>query len=387
MNTQSHIHLNLSPQRVPTRSRQNSGFTLVEIMVALTVSLILMVGIMQLFVGNKQTSRLGSGVGEVQQAGNVAIELLAENMRMAGYVGCSKKAPLTVSAMNPPFAVGPEMTGSFIPAVAGFSVAAGAWAPAVPTNWGVGAIPINNSDVLQINYGSAQNVPIAANMASSADNVVIPGNPDNAAVGDIFVIGDCGNIDIFRISSVTTAGANTSLGHNATQNNSATLSKAYTLTSNADLTFGQASGVQAIRFSSSTYFVRATNRLAADGSVIFALYRQNTSGTNGGAAPPAEELIEGVERMQVWYGQRQDINNINYLPATAVTNWPQVISVRIALLVSSRERVLDVQDNNTYALLGQNVQRAGVAGAVITYPDDRRLRRVFSTSVSLRNRD
>ena len=90
--------------------------------------------------------------------------------------------------------------------------------------------------------------------------------------------------------------------------------------------------------------------------------------------------------MQVWYGQRQDINNINYLPATAVTNWPQVISVRIALLVSSRERVLDVQDNNTYALLGQNVQRADISGAVITYPDDQRLRRVFSTSVNLRNR-
>jgi type IV pilus assembly protein PilW len=91
--------------------------------------------------------------------------------------------------------------------------------------------------------------------------------------------------------------------------------------------------------------------------------------------------------MQVWYGQRQGTNNINYLPATAVTNWTQVVSVRIALLVSSRERVLDVQDNNTYALLGQNVQRAGITGAVITYPDDRRLRRVFSTSVSLRNPD
>jgi len=383
MNTRPHIHLNLSPQRAPARSQQDSGFTLVEIMVALTVSLILMVGIMQLFVGNKQTSRLGSGVGEVQQTGNFAIELLAENLRMAGYIGCGNKAILTVSAINPPFTFTPPMTADIIPAVAGFSVAGGVWAPAAPTNW-VGTVPINNSDVLQVNYGSPQIATLAADMASTTANVVIASNPDNIAIGDIAIIGDCGNVDIFRVSAVATAGTNTSLSHaGGTQNTGGNLSKPYILINPGT---GNPTGVQAIRFSSWIYFVRATGRLAADGSAIFALYRQNASSS---PAPAAQELIEGVERMQVLYGVRQqDQTNMQYYTASNVplTDWPLVVNIRIALLVSSRERVLDVQDNNAYALLGQNVQRADISGAVITYPDDQRLRRVFSTSVNLRNR-
>ena len=43
--------------------RPAAGFSLVEIMVALLVSLFLLAGVLQLYLGNQQTSRLGTGIG------------------------------------------------------------------------------------------------------------------------------------------------------------------------------------------------------------------------------------------------------------------------------------------------------------------------------------
>ena len=54
-----------SPARSPIRPA--AGFSLVEIMVALLVSLFLLAGVLQLYLGNQQTSRLGTGVGDLQK--------------------------------------------------------------------------------------------------------------------------------------------------------------------------------------------------------------------------------------------------------------------------------------------------------------------------------
>ena len=45
------------------------GLTLVELMVSLVLSLVLMLGAMQLFVGSKQTYRLSDSLARVQESG------------------------------------------------------------------------------------------------------------------------------------------------------------------------------------------------------------------------------------------------------------------------------------------------------------------------------
>jgi type IV pilus assembly protein PilW len=54
--------------------------------------------------------------------------------------------------------------------------------------------------------------------------------------------------------------------------------------------------------------------------------------------------------------------------------------------VSSHDPVLDASDTASYVLLDQTVAPAGTTGATLTYPNDRHLRRVFSTTVNIRNR-
>jgi len=209
-------------------------------------------------------------------------------------------------------------------------------------------------------------------MGSDAAQVALASNPDNIAAGEMVIVADCRTADLFRITSVT---GGLTLTHTTADNTSGSLSKAYVHTG--------LNAAQAMRFNSWVYFVRDSGRNAADGTDIFSLFRLDTSRTG----QTAQELVEGVEQLQVLYGERIGTQNIRYRAAPNVANWGQVVAVKLALLVASRDPVLDVADATAgYALLDQTAAKTGTSGATITYANDRRLRRVFSATVNIRNR-
>ena len=356
-----------APARPSVRSA--AGFSLVEIMVAMLVSLFLLAGVFQLYLGNQQTSRLGTGVGDLQQTGQFALDELSNNLRMAAFQGCADAVRVTapVLALNAP------TTDLSATAVRGFEVATnGTWTGGTaPANWN-GTVPRPLSDVLQVQGGSRAVANLASTMGSDAAQVALASNPDNIAAGEMVIVADCRTADLFRITSVT---GGLTLTHTTADNTSGSLSKAYVHTG--------LNAAQAMRFNSWVYFVRDSGRDAADGSAIFSLFRLDTSRTG----QTAQELVEGVEHLQVLYGERIGTQNIRYRTAPNVTNWGQVVAVKLALLVASRDPVLDVNDATAgYALLDQTVAKTGTSGAAITYPNDRRLRRVFAATVNVRNR-
>ena len=362
----------------PRPHRHAAGFSLVEIMVAILVSLFLLAGVLQLYLGNQQTSRLGTGIGDLQQTGQFAVDELANNVRMAAFQGCADaiRAPAQVRALNAPILPLPTDPGS----IGGFEVAAnGTWTGGTaPANWN-GAVPRPLSDVLQVQGGSRAVVNLASDMGSESAQVALASNPDNIVAGEMVIVADCRTADLFRVTSVT---GGLTLVHTTSDNSSANLSKAYTDNFTAANTI-DLNAAQAMRFNSWVYFVRDTGRDAADGSAIFALFRLDTSRTG----QTAQELVEGVEYLQVLYGERIGAQNIRYRTAPNVADWSRVVAVKLALLAGSRDPVLDAADATAgYVLLDQTVAKSGTAGATITYPDDRRLRRVFTATVNIRNR-
>jgi type IV pilus assembly protein PilW len=100
---------------------------------------------------------------------------------------------------------------------------------------------------------------------------------------------------------------------------------------------------------------------------------------NGAAAGPTP-LVGNIQDMQISYGVNNNGNvppaASQYMTADAVTtaNWPNVVSVRISLLVQSPEDNL-VDAPQTYTF-----------NSVTTTPADRRLRHVFTSTIGLRNR-
>ncbi len=66
-------------------SYKQRGISLVEIMVALVAGLLMLAGVIQIFLANKQTYRINEAAARIQENARIAMELLGRQVRMVGY--------------------------------------------------------------------------------------------------------------------------------------------------------------------------------------------------------------------------------------------------------------------------------------------------------------
>jgi len=299
------------------------GFGLVELLVALAVGLLLLAGVVQVFAANRQSYRLQEAQARLQESGRFAVQRLARDLRMAGYWGCHGQAA--------------AVTNNLDPSGAGYVDYAAA---ALEGTEGPGGAP----DVLVLRGGMGTALSLVQAMPNpSADLKVAPGN--GLQQGDVVLVADCTQGDIFQISNANPSGSgqlvhNTGVG--SPGNLVKPLSKAY------------GTDAQVVRVQEVRYDVRTGLRGQPS------LFR-----TVDGAA---QELVEGVEDFQVLYGEDTDGDGaVNRFVSAAAPglDMARVLAVRFSL------RLRSLEDN----LLPQ----AGAFG-------DRRLRRTFTATVTLRNR-
>ena len=90
-----------------------------------------------------------------------------------------------------------------------------------------------------------------------------------------------------------------------------------------------------------------------------------------------EEFLDGIENLQILYGEDTDGTLIaNYfVPATEVVDMDRVVSIRIAVVTRS----------NDDFLTGGVAQNYNLLGATVTAPDQR-LRQVYTSTIAVRNR-
>jgi type IV pilus assembly protein PilW len=329
-----------------TKQKQ-SGMTLIEIMIALTLSLVLTGGVIQLFLASKKTFRMNEAMSAVQESGRFALDNISRDLRMAGFQGCAD-----------PGAVPSESV------VKNNSPTANLLQSAVTGSEGTAA-----SDSLTVQFASGNAARLASNTDPVNATITAQANADNIAVNEVVMIADCTSAHLVRITAVANNVSDVTLTYGAAENDLSQLSKAY----------GPAS-TQIMRFNSVTYSVADTGRTNSRGEAIFALFRQ---GLND-AAPV--ELVEGVENFQIQYGERLADGTVRFLDADAAgLDMSRVQSVRLGLLLAAVNATSDQLDNNTYVLAGTSVAPEG-SSAPVTHPVDNRLRRAFNTTISLRNR-
>jgi type IV pilus assembly protein PilW len=328
------------------------GFSLVELMVALTLSLVLMAGALSVLYSSRLSYRENDRIARLQEAGRTAVELLLRDARPAGYIGCSR--PVFGDEFSNGLAGGTSLLTNFTDPVAGFEAGASDWTPALDT----GLIPsaTAGSDVLVLR-STRQGQPVfrtntpVVNTATalSVDRSVGTSVPANTPM----IISDCQGSAVFMATAFTGAGATATIEHIAGANASANLARGFD------------TGALVMPVQTIIYYVRD----ASDGSGPALWQRVD------GADPV--ELIGGVENLQVLYGVDTDNDLLanDYRSAATVTNWQQVISLSVALLIRSTETGVE-RDNRVYTLLD------GTVGPF----NDRRQRSVFTTTVVLRNR-
>ncbi len=69
---------------------QQRGLSLLEIMIALLISVFLLLGVIQTFINAQTTYRLQESMSRMQESGSLALEIIGRDLRVTGYWGCMK---------------------------------------------------------------------------------------------------------------------------------------------------------------------------------------------------------------------------------------------------------------------------------------------------------
>jgi type IV pilus assembly protein PilW len=273
-----------------TRSlKRQSGLTLIELMVAMTLGMILTIAIGQIFMSSRFTHTSTNENARMQENARFALALLERELRMAGFVRNSSTGSYTVAA------------------------------PAIAVAEGTG---LNSSDEVTVRYFGSDGTVVG-----TADNTVINCIGEAAALNQAVV-------DTFYIAAGST---------------------------------GEPS-----------LFCRSVR--PSDTTIT-----------------TTTELLNGIESLQILVGEdtSNDKGVDRYLgPADASLNMSNAVAVKISLLIRSSVEVMEGADNRKYNHFGagyapSDVPPVGDPGSVFNSAGatlDKRMRRLFPTTVALRNR-
>jgi len=328
---------------------KQQGMTLIEIMIALLLGVLLLAGVIQVFLSSNQTYRMQENMSRVQENGRFAMDFISRDIRMADYLGCLRSgvANMTNNLDATDADYDADIHGyNGNNGITGTNGAAGADSALDAPD----SITIRGAFDLDINVVTPYMVNTAANIKVSSS--------EGLAQYDIVLVSDCSSADIFEITTDPTSGAGAEVvvhnGGNVAEgpgNTSQMLSTTY------------AGDASIYKFNTITYFIQDD-----------ALFKQVNADT-------ATELIEGISNMQVLYGVDTDADNTANYYVEAETGglnteaeWVQVVSVRLSLLATS------INDNVTSESIDYTYN------GDTTTPNDKRLRRVFSTTIAVRNR-
>lgn len=269
--------------------RPQSGLTLIELMITMTLGMILMLAIGQIFMSSRFTHTSTTENARMQENARFALALLERELRMAGF----KRY---------------ESTGVFTGAT-----------PPIAVSDGTG---LNNSDEVTVRFYGSDGTTVG-----TADNTVFNCIGESASLNQLVV-------DRFYVAT----GSN------------------------------------------------------GEPSLFCASVRPSDT-----TVTTTTELINGIESMQFLLGEDTgaDKSVERYLgPADAALNISNAVAIKISLLLRSSIEVMEGADNRKFNHFGVGYAPAdappsGDAGAVFNSAGatlDKRMRRLFPTTVALRNR-
>jgi type IV pilus assembly protein PilW len=385
------------------------GVTLIELMVAMTISLFLLIAIGLVYQSSKSGFTYANNTVRLGEDASFAIDALSRDIRMASYGGCSGSSwsagpdkvfdktedvtanddirfpkitnvnantfTLTGTAAPNPFSKSifnaQEAIVGYVDKTAATTAAtsAGVTTPSflgTSTSYTVK----DTSPILFVAGGSQKAVQVSAAIAKN-QKLANLGNDvnkwSNSGSGILMLLSDCKNSEVFRTFTLQSSGA-------------------ITAESNFLADYGADATITPLV--TSTYFLATRT-----GALTPSLYRRYF---NGKVASVPEELVSNVEAITYQYGLNTSFlkdaagvatTNPSYIADEyvkdsdakfATMDWSRVVSVRIGLIIVTEDAG---QTNTTTASI------PWIGGAYTpANTTDRRMRRAYSTTVSIRNR-
>ncbi|MEE4297719.1 MAG: PilW family protein [Wenzhouxiangella sp.] len=387
------------PKAMRNIPHKSSGLTLIELMVALTLGLLLLGGVLQLFVGSRVTYTTNEALARVQENVRFSSEELKRVVRGASHFGFCGMRPEPEVHLDLP-------GGGWIDAVFNETNGIIGWealdtgiaqSVTIDTSYPIGSLnqwaaaprqvsgltpTLDLPDVLTDRVVADTDVLIVRELIPipgvsttgtvdpSLNELTLDADP-GLAEDALVLITDCNDADLFRNQgSGTTLSRATGSSCGSCPTNLSPVGREWSTVSTQV--------VQLYRVQISAYYIGFNDNREEPG-----LYRMDLSGCPCGAQP--EELISGVENLQALYGyslpstQGGDGKSVDpgrWLTADQINDWWPVIGVRIALLHRSPDG----------AGLGAGEVAYELVGTRVVSPSDGILRQGSASTIAMRNR-
>lgn len=344
----------LSALRLNARNRSR-GLSLVELMIAVTLGMIVLLAVGEVYLSSSRTYRAQDALSRLQENARYALETLSYDIRMAGQVGCSYDKSQSVNVLaDTSYAdiFGQPLRG----------IKDGDAVPAPFT-----AVPLTG-DAIRTARSDEAETTIQSHVPASATFHFA--EPTTISKEDIVVVTDCNTAAVFQASNPVTpddtlvhnTGAVVTPG-NCTKDLGPKPVATGACNTATEKEFGKGSKI--FKMVSTLYYI------AANPAGEPALYRQRL--VKG--VPETEELVEGVQDMRISYGL--DTNGDRSVDSTVATSgvvdWDQVQTVQVSLLLRSDDQAVDGAQAYTF-------------NGTTTTPADRRIRKVFNATIAVRAR-
>jgi type IV pilus assembly protein PilW len=279
-------------------------------MVAMVLGLMVAGAAVSLLLSFNRTYATTESLSRIQENARVAFELMARELRQSAGNPCSRFVPVANVINN---------------------ANAKWWA-----DWSRGLRGFDNgelegslvgTDAIETRSG-ALSLQLVASHDPEAATIELSTSEHGFAAGDVLLVCDHRQVAIFQASAVSGVSISHLMGGVSPGNCTQGLGFRHPMVCDEDGSrYKYADGSVVAKLAASRWFVASNDRGGTS------LYRR---ALRGSAETPNEEIVEGVEDLQVSYLVGA---STSYVDGTAVGSWSDVSSVRIALTLAGNVRV------------------------------------------------
>lgn len=350
------------------------GYSLIELMVAITLGLVLLAGVLKVFISSKQGYQVQQSSGRTQESTRFALEYFERYIRLADLWSGVKPANITVdgSVTYGSGAAGSNCKDAWVinpqDGIHGYAGASSQSGLADPPQTCVGSNYVPYSDILVVRSASPDGYTVTGSASSSGGS----GSSSGSASSGLYAAVNSSSGGYWVRSQAGLKGE--VFDHN-------TLS-----TATSDIPGDYDSGVLNYPFQATIFYLKNVDTGQGTTPTLYAL----TTPIPGNALSD-QPLADGVEMLKFEYGvdTNNDLAVDEYLPASSINasstpNWSQVITVRVSMIV--RGDTLDnFTDTQTYQMTDAFCYGPG-SGCTASYTSAKYQRRLVVKEIQLRNR-
>jgi type IV pilus assembly protein PilW len=294
--------------RLPAPRRAERGFTILEMMIAMTISLFIISALAVVVLGASSTSRTRDRASDLQVNGRYAIDTIRRDLQQAGFLGISSLffPDQPISATNPPL----QPSAITVTSVCDTD---------------------NIGKLSQRIWGSDDSNPYSATCIPDADYLR----------GDVLVIRG------LESNAVTSPFSSTTVYFKSAYEGGA----AFVGPTEPDFAGTNKQPPYVIfPLKETVYYVAPYTTSATESPLVPALWRLRL---DSGPAMVPELVASGVENMQIRYGIFQTNNTVKYVGASSVaSDWDLVRSVQVSLLMRAATAESGYQNSTSYDMVG-----------------------------------